>query len=159
MNENNPDIPEIPTQTYNSSVPEELDLSHHINSITSFLFFIEQFRDEFKQKFNGIGQELESFKNNFDCSCRYKIIDFLKANELDALKFTKSFFDRNLGLRGHMSHLAQQSNFIEVSGTVETIDDTPAEWYSFIRKMNDMQYRFKGMNLVKDGSKLKIYFI
>ncbi len=136
-----------------------LDLSYLENSVISFLFFIEKFRVEFIQKFPETVKNVESFISNPQCSCRYSLMEYIKTNDLAIIKFAKEFYDNNTSLKSEMQNYAKQSNFVEASGTIEIVDDTPDAWKQFYRKMSDNNYRFRNFQIFKEDGKIKVYFI
>ena len=136
-----------------------LDLSFLENTVISFLFFIEKFRVEFIEKFTETKSNIESFIGNPQCSCRYSLMEYIKNNDLHIIKFVKEFYDNNNALREEMHTYVKQSNFVEVSGTIEIVDDTPEAWKQFYRKMSDNNYRFRNFQIFKEDGKIKVYFI
>jgi hypothetical protein len=136
-----------------------LDLSFLENTVISFLFFIEKFRVEFVQKFPETSKNIESFIGNPQCSCRYSLIEYIKNNDFSIIKFTKEFYDINKELREEMHTYVKQSNFVDASGTIEIVDDTPEAWKQFYRKISDNNYRFRNFQIFKEDGKIKVYFI
>jgi hypothetical protein len=124
----------------------------------------ELFRNDFKNFAPSISPQVDSFLSNPNCDCRNTIINFIENNREKSFSFLVNWFEQNTALAyikdAISSDILEQKYVItEVQGQVFEIDDTPEEFLIFKEKMEAEKFVYRSLHLVKDGSKLKIYFL
>lgn len=124
-----------------------LDLIKNFNDFSSTL----------QATFTEIYAEIESFKNNPNCSCRNKIESFVNSNRDKVYKLMAAW---------HKSHA--QVNLAEyikayainnVSGKIFRIDNNDKSFEEFSKKIYSEKFTFRAFDIVNEGDKLAFYFI
>lgn len=124
----------------------------------------ELFRNDFKNFAPLVSPQVDSFLLNPNCDCRNTIINFIESNREKSFNFLVNWFEQNPTLtyiKNTISSdiLEQKYVITEAQGLVFEIDDTPEEFLIFKEKMEAEKFVYRALHLVKDGSKLKIYFL
>jgi hypothetical protein len=114
-----------------------------------------------------ISPQIDSFKQNPACECRNKILSYVESNRRIIFEFLNnwfkdeknSLFTKNLLPAIEPSIIEKKYSYTEVYGKVFEIDDTPEEFLQFKIKMDQEKFIYRSCHIVKDSSKLKIYFL
>lgn len=117
----------------------------------------DDFRLSLQATFTEIYAEIESFKNNPNCSCKNKIESFVNSNRDRVYEFVATW---------HKSHeQVDLAEFIKayvvnnVSGKVFRIDNNDKSFEEFSRKIYSEKFSFRAFDIVNEGEKLAFYFI
>jgi hypothetical protein len=152
-----------------------------------FLYLLSHLQDIFYSKyekdFYEIYADIISFIKNPNCSCRSKIINYVKNNKesiqkiiLEWLSTTK--FDNNIHnklikilnkidieIESYNTYLKYKGEPKEeealgksMIGKVVTIDNSPEAYYNFINYLRINSLFYSGLNIVEKENKLTIYF-
>lgn len=140
------------------------------------------FYGQYEKNFYEIYADIISFIKNPNCSCRSKIIHYVKNNKEEIQKIILEWlsttnFDNNthnkiikifnkidleiesfntyLKYKGEPKDEALGKSMI---GKVVIIDNTPESYYNFINYLHINNFFYSGLNIVEKDNKLTIYF-
>lgn len=126
----------------------------------------KEFTEEFRQFATIVSPSIDSFKQNPNCDCRNKIIAYVEEHRETCYRFLEDFFNNEKYKHYNAfkdtvapSILESKYNFTEAPGKIYEINDTPEDFYNFKLKMDAERFSFRQSYIIKDGDKLKIYFL
>lgn len=140
------------------------------------------FYEKYEKDFYEIYADIISFIKNPNCSCKSKIINYVKNNRKNVKKiifewislteFNENTHNKivkilnkiNFEIDSYNKYLKYQGEPEEESiinsmvGKVVSIENTPDSYYDFIQYLKTNNFHFSGLNVIEIENKLKIYF-
>lgn len=140
------------------------------------------FYEKYEKDFYEIYADIISFIKNPNCSCKSKIINYVKNNRKNVKKiifewislteFNENTHNKivkilnkiNFEIDSYNKYLKYQGEPGEESiinsmvGKVVSIENTPDSYYDFIQYLKTNNFHFSGLNVIEIENKLKIYF-
>jgi hypothetical protein len=129
------------------------------SAVPGLIYELIPFRDEFQKQFNEVYADIETFKNNPNCSCKFKIKQFILENKSLVYSFLVNYFNNNPSLQDTVNNTLQRHSVLEVAGQTFTIDDTEEAFSAFYQKILSEKFIFQTFSLLKDNNKLRIFFL
>jgi len=114
-----------------------------------------------------ISAYIDSYKQNPACECRNKILSYVESNRESLFIFLNNWLsDEKNAIYSKIllpaiepTVIEKKYSHTEVQGKVFEIEDTPEEFYNFKHRMEQEKFIFRTCHIIKDGAKLKIYFL
>jgi hypothetical protein len=141
------------------------------------------FYDKYEKDFYEIYADIVSFIKNPNCSCRSKIVNYVKINREQVQKIilewlTDTKFDENnhnkiikilnkvkIEIESFYTYLkykgepeTDEAIGQSMIGKVVTIENSPESYYNFMQHLHVNNFFYSGLNIIEKEDKLKIYF-
>jgi len=171
----------------NSFLEEEDPSENRYNYLNNlFLYLLSHlqnlFYDKYEKDFYEIYADIISFIKNPNCSCRSKVVNYVKNNKdqvqkiifewISSTNFDENTYGKivkilnkiNLELDSYNTYLkykGQPENEAigkSMVGKIVTIDNSAESYNNFINYLYMNNFLYKGLNILETENKLKIYF-
>ena len=172
----------------NSLIKERESLENQYDYLTNlFLYLLSHLQNSFYEKyekdFYEIYADIISFIKNPNCSCRSKIVNYVKNNRdqvqkiilewltstnfnennhnkiikiLNKIKFELESFNTYLKYQGEP--ITENAIGKSMIGKIVTIENSSKSYYDFIQHLHVNNFFYAGFNIIEKEDKLKIYF-
>jgi len=133
------------------------DYKHLPTLVLTLITTFDDFRSNFQNTFLQTHADVESFKVNPNCSCKYRIIDFIEKNRNDVFLYIENWHKNHSNI--DLMLLVKPYIFENVSGKVFRIDKNDKAFEEFSKKIIEDKFSFRAFDIVYEGDKIAFYFI
>lgn len=164
--------------------PSENEYNYLSNLFLYLLSHLQNlFYDKYEKEFYEIYADISSFIKNPNCSCRSKIVNYVKNNKeqiqtiilqwLTVTKFDQNNHNKVIKILNKINTEIESFNIYlkykgepetdndigkSMIGKVVTIENSSESYYNFIQHLHINHFFYSGFNIIEKEDKLKIYF-